>query len=1618
PALLHRPILRPARAHPTIHPVAQSNFAPSHCMKQPLDEATQKTVDALVASVAARDALFTFFHLDRLESSHLSLSSSTTNRTALETAFLHPFAPHSHQDSGLFTIQRIKARRLILQVLLLKGADPFGPDSSGASPIDVAEAGRDELALELLNEFELGTYDWKDAGFVCRSKARDLEWWLIENGSDRKGSVEANPERKVRVKQEVEDDLDEEIIFMDVDLVNAAPPSPPPRKTRRIPMSTASSSESFLSHTSTKSLSTILSSSTNFQRDSKNSLPLSSSLDSLHSESPIVAPSATKFDHKEAHKDCDADGQTETGDSDDITSMGENPANSTSALLAASSTTTQHIPILPSLNTVRSSQFGISGLPPSPSPPPARSTPSALRPLANSSQSLPSQHPGARAPLLAVPSDQSSEHKEELEEGELEEQTEDVKLSLRPSPESPSKTTFQPISLRSASHPPLSSDALSLPNDLLKFPPAPPSLSLPAKPPPQCAFSSDAATAGTCFPSPIRESSLLWVSGIVRQSSTLSTEEKLLEALVRGEPLGFGIAHVLGVDLVQPDFSRQEWKMTAFVKVDPEIVDSVKKRIEEGNGSVSLGFEGKDFIRVWLNKAFRRTPSNDMEDRKFLSSSSSHLRSSSSSAPLDAEHIGETTISDAQLWITRICDNSFDNVNSLKRALVMALGRCGNLGFEPNDINGVGLIKSNFPGEEQSSHAPALLTDPTMGGQVGEAIQQTVDALVAAISERNAFLAFYHLDHLSHSSHLSAPASTTHQTALETALHPFPPHSDLDPHLAGRLDNATRLIIQVLLLKGADPWTPNKSGLAPVDVAEAGRNELGLELLREWEMGSYDWAEADYVKGKRARDLKRWLVASGFDREQLQDKRTETGTSIKPEPDDDSDDIVFMDVGPSESNPLRLSAPPQNIRQAPLPMRNSNKPSSTFIPLRISSPATTYVTDTQQLPQNPVPPPPSPSLPPPESIVAPIISRFYSDPSAPRPLSDPPDSPKRLPPSLGPAAVPSTLPPPPPSLPPIPPPMLRLKPSLFTKHRELGNAQTPAELDAPTCVDGRVTSQSRASLEHNGPTEKLLWGQRSYTREEPLLIRYRSASVQSFESINALSLASASQHPAPPGSTSALPPHPRPFVVNSSTLSYNFQPLIAYLQLQRDHRALFSAVGVALQRDRLYTSLKDYCLAAERAGVVKNYHISQGRDEVELVIVSKARNEAESSSGQGRNTFETNQKEQIPTGPKAWRNRSGNEHEGQPAAFGAPLRRPRSPSPPPIAQRGIMIRNCSKSIASSDPSANESHQAAPQRSLSPDHRRFPPSSSVYGRITSQNPTRTTSLLYISAMQTLNQPDTALSESLKLALANQDSLGLDSEDIWGLNFNHQHRMTTALVQIDPRMAASVKQSLEVMGGMRLFFNGRESLVSINRYYEGPLEFFAGRRNSPPPPRPRSNSRRSRSRSPLPRIPRTRSPVRHRSPSPSSGSTTRNKSWELPARPRIRKSSPPLQPRLSVSHPTKISEYTSQNAQLVIIHLRTKSDPPGKLRKDISKVLGRCAFGFTPHDVFGVTFQDSRLPDEVTAYVEIDPRADGKLRRAMEEKEARSCSGTRVILQFNDGDIEIQLNQKYAGWASLT
>ncbi|KAK4701822.1 hypothetical protein P7C70_g4403, partial [Phenoliferia sp. Uapishka_3] len=304
-----------------------------------------------------------------------------------------------------------------------------------------------------------------------------------------------------------------------------------------------------------------------------------------------------------------------------------------------------------------------------------------------------------------------------------------------------------------------------------------------------------------------------------------------------------------------------------------------------------------------------------------------------------------------------------------------------------------------------------------------EATQRIVDALVASIASRDALLSLYYLDHLPGAKHLSLPgnyivaffsvnsadnfclvASATHQTPLEAAIQPFPPRHDQPEALSNRLENARRLIIQALLLRGADPWGSNASGRSVDKAAEAGRDELALGLLTTWVEGTYDWKQAEFAIKSKPRGLQHWLVTNGFDRaEELEEAHLGRKVNVEVEPEADTNVYKDVDAAVRNSTPALPPAPkPTPHRkqtlasilntQSDLKKENFEElpPLSTTVtslfdsqspPLqKFASPAQTPSTFPQEQP---------PASPVSRSPAAPLVSPF-----ATRPPTSPPQSPQ------------------------------------------------------------------------------------------------------------------------------------------------------------------------------------------------------------------------------------------------------------------------------------------------------------------------------------------------------------------------------------------------------------------------------------------------------------------------------------------------------------------------------------------------------------------------------------------------------------------------------------------------
>lgn len=66
-------------------------------------------------------------------------------------------------------------------------------------------------------------------------------------------------------------------------------------------------------------------------------------------------------------------------------------------------------------------------------------------------------------------------------------------------------------------------------------------------------------------------------------------------------------------------------------------------------------------------------------------------------------------------------------------------------------------------------------------------------------------------------------------------MQPF--HLDEPSDVLARLRAAHKLIIQVLLLAGAEAWSACASGKSACEQAEAGGDEAAVALLEQWDKG-------------------------------------------------------------------------------------------------------------------------------------------------------------------------------------------------------------------------------------------------------------------------------------------------------------------------------------------------------------------------------------------------------------------------------------------------------------------------------------------------------------------------------------------------------------------------------------------------------------------------------------------------------------------------------------------------------------------------------------------------------------------------------------------------------------
>lgn len=78
-------------------------------------------------------------------------------------------------------------------------------------------------------------------------------------------------------------------------------------------------------------------------------------------------------------------------------------------------------------------------------------------------------------------------------------------------------------------------------------------------------------------------------------------------------------------------------------------------------------------------------------------------------------------------------------------------------------------------------------------------------------------------------------------SALETAVQPFPEFDEATDVLE-RLRNAHALVIQVLLLAGAEPSAVGAGDLTVWNHVEAGCDPVAVRLLAEWDSGTVECA--------------------------------------------------------------------------------------------------------------------------------------------------------------------------------------------------------------------------------------------------------------------------------------------------------------------------------------------------------------------------------------------------------------------------------------------------------------------------------------------------------------------------------------------------------------------------------------------------------------------------------------------------------------------------------------------------------------------------------------------------------------------------------------------------------
>ncbi|KAK4701560.1 hypothetical protein P7C70_g4673, partial [Phenoliferia sp. Uapishka_3] len=175
-------------------------FAPAvptfdFCMSQ-ADELVQRRVDSLVAAISARDVLLTVYWLNHLPGPAYIVLPGTLSLCIFRTA---------SSLSHLYVLDSLNDQPYSFRYC--------------AAPTPIRIRGQPEpTPCHPTPEFKKADNPGQDAEFVSKSKAREIEWWLAENGYELEVLVEKkkSPGRKVNVNVEPEHDLGNSA-FRDVD---------------------------------------------------------------------------------------------------------------------------------------------------------------------------------------------------------------------------------------------------------------------------------------------------------------------------------------------------------------------------------------------------------------------------------------------------------------------------------------------------------------------------------------------------------------------------------------------------------------------------------------------------------------------------------------------------------------------------------------------------------------------------------------------------------------------------------------------------------------------------------------------------------------------------------------------------------------------------------------------------------------------------------------------------------------------------------------------------------------------------------------------------------------------------------------------------------------------------------------------------------------------------------------------------------------------------------------------------------------------------------------------------------------------------------------------------------